>query len=151
MQPMVSPLEAHLGFWLRFVSNHVSESFRRRVEALGVTVSEWVALRTLYEHGGLPPMALVETLGMTKGAVSKLVARLEAGQLVTRESDEHDGRAQRIALSPAGKKLVPRLARAADENDAAFFGHLSARERQQLEQTLIDLVRMHGLRDVPVD
>ncbi|MET0284335.1 MAG: MarR family transcriptional regulator [Polyangiales bacterium] len=148
---MISALESHLGFWLRFVSNHVSESFRRRVEALGVTVSEWVALRTLHERGALPPMALVETLGMTKGAVSKLVARLESARLITRESDPDDGRSQRIALSPGGKKLLPKLARAADENDARFFGHLGARERKQLETTLIELVRKHGLREVPVD
>jgi DNA-binding MarR family transcriptional regulator len=147
----VSELETHLGFWLRFVSNHVSAGFKRRVEELGVTVSEWVALRTLYERGDAAPMALVEMLGMTKGAVSKLVARLEASELITRESDQHDGRAQRIALTTAGRKLVPRLARAADDNDQAFFGHLGEREKKQLMKLMIDLVRTHGLREVPVD
>lgn len=147
----VSELEAHLGFWLRFVSNHVSAGFQRRVEALGVTVSEWVALRTLYERGQLAPMALVEALGMTKGAVSKLVTRLEAAQLITRESDACDGRAQRIALSAAGRKLVPRLARAADDNDEAFFGHLSERDKSQLKKLMVDLVRTHGLREIPVE
>lgn len=148
---MVSELEAHIGFWLRFVSNHVSASFARRVEAHGVTVSEWVALRTLYERGELAPMALVEALGMTKGAVSKLVARLEAAQWLSRASDDQDGRAQRITLTATGRKLVPKLARIADENDAAFFGHLSAREQKQLKQMMIDLVRTHGLRAVPVE
>ena len=40
-----STLEAHVGYWLRFVSNHVSQAFRRKVEARGVSVSEWVAMR----------------------------------------------------------------------------------------------------------
>jgi DNA-binding MarR family transcriptional regulator len=145
-----SDLEDHLGFWMRFVSNQVSASFQRRVEALGVTVSEWVALRVLYERGELAPMSLVEALGMTKGAVSKLVGRLETAQLLRRENDVNDGRSQRIALTAAGRKLVPQLARAADDNDEEFFGHLGKREQKQLKKMLIDLVRTHGWREIPV-
>jgi hypothetical protein len=33
---------------LRFVSNHVSLRFRQLLEAKDVTVTEWVALRTLW-------------------------------------------------------------------------------------------------------
>ena len=36
----VSPLESHLGYWLRVVSNHVSHGFKSKVEAHGVTVAE---------------------------------------------------------------------------------------------------------------
>ena len=32
----ISPLEAHLGFWMRAVSNQVSQGFKRKVEARGV-------------------------------------------------------------------------------------------------------------------
>jgi DNA-binding MarR family transcriptional regulator len=147
----ISKLEDHLGFWLRFVSNQVSGSFQHRLEALGVTVSEWVALRTLYERGEQAPMTLVEALGMTKGAISKLVARLETAELLHRESDADDGRTQRIALTAAGRKLVAQLARAADDNDDEFFGHLGKREQKQLKKMLIDLVRTHGWREIPVD
>ena len=28
----ISDLTAHLGYWLRFVSNHVSQAFARRLE-----------------------------------------------------------------------------------------------------------------------
>ena len=48
----VSDLTAHLGYWLRYVSNHVSHAFARKVEARGVTVAEWVLLRQLLESGG---------------------------------------------------------------------------------------------------
>jgi hypothetical protein len=41
----VSQLEAHLGYWLRAVSNHVSHAFKMKVETHGVTVAEWVVLR----------------------------------------------------------------------------------------------------------
>lgn len=52
----ISHLEDHLGFWMRFVSNHVSLSFKKKVEGLGVGIGEWVILRHLYEKS-LSPQA----------------------------------------------------------------------------------------------
>jgi DNA-binding MarR family transcriptional regulator len=149
--PKVSGLEAHVGFWLRFVSNHVSRRFARLMQANGVTVSEWVALRRLHAAGVTAPTELIDTLGMTKGAISKILARLEAKGLVAREHAEEDRRAQRIALTPSGRQLVPRLAALADANDALFFGHLPRAAREQLVLNMMDIVRIHQLRDVPVD
>ena len=42
-QAGVSALDAHLGYWLRAVSNHVSHAFKTKVERHGVTVAEWVS------------------------------------------------------------------------------------------------------------
>jgi DNA-binding MarR family transcriptional regulator len=147
----VSELEAHLGFWLRFVSNHVSGRLRGLVEDNGVTVSEWVALRALYAPSAATPSALMETLGMTKGAVSKVLDRLERKQLAQRIPDPDDARAQRITLTAAGRSLVPNLARLADENDAHFFGQLSPATRKALMHTLRDIVRSHQLTQVPTE
>lgn len=148
---LVSPLEAHVGYWLRFVSNHVSHAFGRRLEAAGVTVAEWVVLRELLRLGEIAPSGLAEGVGMTRGAISKLLDRLVAKGLVERASEEKDRRFQRVALTQAGRSAVPRLARAADENDAEFFGHLGERERSALLELLQDVVRRHGLKAVPTE
>jgi DNA-binding MarR family transcriptional regulator len=148
--PPVSPLDAHLGFWMRFVSNRVSGEFERAVEARGVSVSEWVALRTLYDQAGSTHAELMGALGMTKGAVSKVVSRLQDKGLVTRAAHAADARAQVLALTRAGRALVPALARDADANDARFFGHLTARQRRELETLLEDMARLHQLEQVPV-
>ncbi len=50
-----SDLTAHLGYWLRYVSNHVSQAFARKVEAHGVTVAEWVLMRQLLDGEALAP------------------------------------------------------------------------------------------------
>jgi DNA-binding MarR family transcriptional regulator len=147
----VSELEAHLGYWLRFVSNHVSHSFRRRVEGRGVTVAEWVVMRELYRLGPVSPSALVDALGMTPGAVSRLLSRVEAKGLASRKTVAEDRRRQTVALTSSGRRLVPGLAALADENDAEFFGGLPDADRQTLHRILKDLVRAHGLKSVPVD
>lgn len=146
-----SPLDAHVGFWLRFVSNHVSYAFRQQVEAHGVTVAEWVVLRQLLSSGATAPSSVAEALGMTRGAISKLVDRLLTKKLVTRTASKEDLRFQTVALTPAGRKLVPTLAALADANDTRFFGHLGDEQRMQLMELMKDIARRHGLKNVPVE
>ena len=147
--PPVSDLETHLGYWLRMVSNAVSQSFARRVEAEGVTVAEWVFLRMLWDIDPVAPSLLAGRMGMTKGAISKLADRLIGKALVERRADPVDGRAQILSLTAAGRALVPRLAALADVNDAAFFGTLSPEDRNDLERLLRKIVSDRKLTDVP--
>lgn len=145
------PLEAHLGYWLRFVSNHVSHAFGRKLAARGVTVAEWVVLRDLLDREPAVPSELAARLGMTRGAISKLVDRLQEKKLATRASSQSDRRYQALTLTPAGRALVPKLGKLADRNDAEFFGHLKPAERAAVETLMRDIVRRHDLRGVPVD
>ena len=147
--PPVSDLEAHLGYWLRMVSNAVSQSFARRVEAESVTVAEWVFLRMLWDIDPVAPSLLAGRMGMTKGAISKLADRLIGKALVERRADLVDGRAQILSLTAAGRALVPRLAALADVNDAAFFGTRSPENRNDLERLLRKIVSDRKLTDVP--
>ena len=133
--PQASQLTDHLGYWLRLVSNHVSHAFAAKVAARGVTVAEWVVLRALYD-GPAAPSRVADALGMTRGAITKLADRLIAKALVVRRASADDGRAQTLTLTAKGAKLVPELAALADENDAAFFGALSASERKSLERLM---------------
>lgn len=147
----VSTLEDHLGYWLRYVSNQVSQAFARKVLERDVTVAEWVMLRMLFEHDALAPSVLAERLGMTRGAISKLGDRLVAKALVTRTADDNDRRYQALAITAAGRALVPGLAALADRNDAEFFGHLSAADRAAIMRIMQDIVRRRGVRTLPVD
>jgi DNA-binding MarR family transcriptional regulator len=144
-----SPLESHLGFWLRFVSNHVSIRFQQLLEEKGVTVTEWVALRTLWSQDETTHAELILALGMTKGAASKVITRLEEKGLAARQLAEGRAREQCLALTAAGKALVPKLAALADANDAHFFGHLPAAERSALTQAMQALVQHHQLKELP--
>ena len=144
-------LTDHLGYWLRYVSNHVSQAFARKVEAHGVTVAEWVLMRQLLDEAALAPSRLAQRMGMTRGAITKLADRLIAKALLVRAADPLDGRAQTLALTPAGRALVPGLATLADANDAEFFAHLVPEDRAALLRILRGIVEMRGLKSVPVD
>ena len=146
----ISELEKHVGYWLRFVSNHVSHGFMQKVEAKGVTVAEWAVMREMLEAGSVNPSQLAERLGMTRGAISKLVERLCSKALVERTTSDGDRRYQSVAFTANGEKLVPMLAQLADENDREFFGHMAGDARADLVELLKDVVHRHGWKDVPV-
>lgn len=144
------PLTAHLGFWLRFVSNHVSGSFRQKLAEHDVSVAEWAALRELFERNGIAPSQLATHLGMTRGGITKTIDKLVASGLAARAAHATDQRGQLLHLTPAGRRLVPKLAKLADQNEHEYFGHLPPETVQQMTSFLRDLVDHHHLRSVPL-
>jgi DNA-binding MarR family transcriptional regulator len=67
------------------VSGHVSGEFARALQARQVSVAEWVALRHIYDHPAITPGELATAIGMTRGAVSKVLDKLQNKQWVTGE------------------------------------------------------------------
>ncbi|MGH6753000.1 MAG: MarR family winged helix-turn-helix transcriptional regulator, partial [Bradyrhizobium sp.] len=92
-------LTSHLGYWLRYVSNHVSHSFARKLASKDVTVAEWAVMRTLFTKGRAAPSTIATAMGMTRGAITKLADRLIAKGLLIRSINPEDGRAQTLALT----------------------------------------------------
>jgi DNA-binding MarR family transcriptional regulator len=151
MSPPVSDITAHLGFWLRTVSNHVSQAFAGKLAAKGVTVAEWVMMRSLYGKDPMPPSRLADEMGMTRGAITKLADRLIGKALIVRTANSEDGRAQTLALTTMGARAVPELAALADQNDAEFFGGLTDPDRETLERLLKQLVEQGRMTAMPTE
>jgi DNA-binding MarR family transcriptional regulator len=149
--PIVADLTSHSGFLLRMVSNAVSQGFARKLAGEGVTVAEWVMLRSIFGGGAIAPSALARRMGMTKGAISKLADRLLDKGLIERIGNPDDGRTHSLSLSAAGADKVPVLAKLADRNDAAFFAVLSGEEQERLRDLLQSLIEKHALSAMPVD
>ncbi len=148
--PSPSDLEAHIGFWIRFVSNQVSSRFEQQLSLQGISVTEWVAMRTLFNANIETHSSLIDALGMTKSATSKVISKLEAKSLVKKEYAQDRLREQSVCLTEKGRQLVPELAAIADENDQYFFGHMHASERESLIKLMQKLVVFHQLRKIPI-
>lgn len=151
-EKQISHLKDHIGFWMRSVSNNVSHTFARRLEETGVTVAEWVILREMFENGDVTsPSVIADLTGLTRGAISKLMTRLLDKDLIARDESRVDRRYQEIKLTMAAKKLVPMLAKIADENDEKFFSVLTCEERQLLKTLLIKLAERHRFDHMPIE
>ncbi|HXT00491.1 MAG TPA: MarR family transcriptional regulator [Elusimicrobiota bacterium] len=143
-------LEYHVGYWLRFVSNHVSGAFQQRLATYDVTAAEWVTLRSIDGLRSCSLSELAERMGSDPSTVSRLVERVLRKGLAVRNHSEEDRRRIQIELTKTGLSLVPRLAQEADANDERYFGHLSRKERKTLSELMQGLVQKHGWKDKPI-
>lgn len=144
-------LESHLGYWLRRVSNAVSGALSRTLQEKQTSVAEWVLLRELYERGQAAPGELAGILGLTRGAVSKIVDKLEAKGWVQTDAKEGDSRFRLLSLTRAGRRSLPVLAEIADRNDAHFFDCLNTAEKSALRKLLVKLADHNSIHDVPTE
>jgi DNA-binding MarR family transcriptional regulator len=144
-----SRLSDHLGYWLRAVSNSVSHAFAAKLAGRGVTVAEWVVLRSLHGRPPTAPSRLADELGMTRGAITKLADRLIAKSLLVRTPSADDGRAQTLELTLKGSAIVPELAALADRNEDEFFRHLEPADRDALERILKETAKHHRITAAP--
>jgi DNA-binding MarR family transcriptional regulator len=139
----VSKLGGHIGFWLRCLSNFVSHSFAEKLSKEEVSVAQWVVLRTLYDHDNITLNKLAELIGLDKSSVSRMIERLVFRELVNR-SEGNDRRSVGLRLTPAARKLVPKLAMLADQNDESFFNSLPAKQRHEFLATIKQLLDANG-------
>jgi len=150
-KPDNATLEAHLGYWLRRVSNHISGAFARALQEKDVSVAEWVVLSQIDVRPGVRPAELAGTLGLTRGAVSKVLDKLEEKKCITRRTLEADNRGLLLSLTQRGRRVLPELREIADGNDRRFFNDLDAKEKATLGQLLRKLAAIHEIRNVPVE
>jgi DNA-binding MarR family transcriptional regulator len=136
---------------MRRVSNRVSGSFARALEERGTSVGEWVLLRLLLEKEEASPAELADAMGMTRGAISKIVEKAETKDWVVSRSDPEDGRALRLRLTRKGLRVVPELARIANRNDERFFGQLSKGQRAELRKLLMKLTDSNEIDGIAVE
>jgi DNA-binding MarR family transcriptional regulator len=138
-----SPLDQHAGYWLRCLSNLVSSTFAEKLAQRDISVAQWVVLRTLYDKRDVTLNEAAKEVGVDKSTLSRMVERLVQKGLMIRAVGS-DRRSIGLTLTPASRKLVPLLARLADENDERFFHNLSAKERSAFLATIKKLLAANG-------
>jgi DNA-binding MarR family transcriptional regulator len=115
------------------------------------SVAEWVLLRELHKRGQAAPGELADVLGLTRGAVSKVVDKLESKSWFQTDAKEGDNRYRVLSLTRAGKRILPILAQVADQNDSAYFDCLDAKEKVAFRELLIKLAEHNRIHDIPAE
>lgn len=120
------------------LAHEVKVAGARELGERGRTPGQFQALRVLARCPGSTQQRLAEDLGVTKGNVSQLLARLETDGLVAREAD---GAAYVLRLTPAGERQLAELEPAHQAFMTAWCAPLSDAELGQLERLLARLRR----------
>ena len=72
------------------------------LQARRTSVAEWVVLCQVQERPGITPGELAEALALTRGAVSKVIGKLEAKNWITGSIKPEDNRVRLFCLTRRG-------------------------------------------------
>ena len=140
-----------LGVVIRVIS--LSRAFvRQATDALApleLELFEYDVLSALRRQGhpyALPATGLARETGLSSGAMTNRIDKLELRGLVTRKADKSDRRAVIVSLTSAGKLAIDDAIQIRLEAADESLQGLSARERSELAK-LLRKVRLTGTDD----
>lgn len=117
------------------------------LEPHGLRYSSYAVLATLRASGPpyrMPPGLLVQTLLLSSGGTSNLLARLEAEGLIARHADPDDGRAVIVELTARGRALTERAMADHAEVERRLVAMLSPREQETVAALLSRMLVANG-------
>ena len=130
----------HPGYEFGMLLRKAYLAFHRRANArmlkLGITADQFVALSVIAQDEGLTQVTLVERTESDPNTVTAILALLERRGLVRRTVHATDRRARCVFLTPAGRRIQARAAKAANELLDALCGSLNSDARRQVEDSL---------------
>jgi len=113
-----------------------------QIEPEGITLQQYNVLRILRGAGlpGLPTLEIVNRMIEQAPGITRLLDRLEAKRLVSRERCPDDRRQVTCRISDKGLALLGRIDAAVDAADEALLHPLTIPEQRQLIR-LLDRIR----------
>jgi len=127
-------IERYLPFRLSVLANRFTRAAARvYAQHFRLTAPEWRTLAVLGRYGPMNANTVVERTAMDKVRVSRSVARLVAGGLITRRVDAADRRRAILELTPQGANTYRQVAPLVLAVEDQILETMSAEERNQLE------------------
>lgn len=139
---MSTGIDSHMSLrlWLRLLTttNLVQTELRRRLRAeFDTTLPRFDFMAQLERHPeGLKMSEISRRLMVTGGNVTGLTDQLEKEGFVARDVDPNDRRAFTVSLTPAGRALFDKMARAHEDWVIELFGALSIDDKAKMHQRL---------------
>jgi MarR family transcriptional regulator, organic hydroperoxide resistance regulator len=106
----------------------------------GITLPFFEFMQIIARRPNCRVQDIAAELSITVGGTSKIVDRLEAAGYCSRHANPSDRRSSILALTPAGKRLLPRITATVDDVLAVRLGsELSGKSLAELVGTLTRL------------
>jgi len=129
--------ETHYLHLLREVLLTYRELLRGLSVETGLSGAQFELMRELaLADGRSTGSALARELGVDRAAVSRLIAGLEGLGLVSRVSDDRDGRRRPVVLTAEGRRLMTAFHAGAHETESALTAALDPHSVEITRQTL---------------
>lgn len=120
---------------LRLSATRLARQLRQESDA-GLTPSQLSAISTLERHGRLTLGTLAEYERVAPPSITKMIAKLEAADLVARTLDANDRRVAWVTLTPTGERHLTQIRQRKNVWLAARLAELSDDERRRISDAL---------------
>jgi DNA-binding MarR family transcriptional regulator len=144
MKPPKDPLEAlyrRPGVLIRRAHQISVSIFLEETGALGITNRQYGILMVLKHHPGINQITVAKLLGLDRSTTGMVLATLERAGLVGRLVEAKDRRRRSLKLTPAGSRMLRRLADPARRARARVLSAFSRGERKQFLRLLEKFAR----------
>ncbi len=98
-------LDNQLCFPLYACAKEIVRQYRKPLEEIGLTYTQYVVMMVLWEHGGMTEGELGKMVQLDSGTLAPLLKRLEKQGLVSRVRPEENERKLFISLTEEGEAL----------------------------------------------
>lgn len=103
-------LENQLCFPLYACAKEVVRQYRKPLEELGLTYTQYIVMMVLWEHGGMTEGELGKYVHLDSGTLAPLLKRLEKQGLISRVRLAGNERKLFLSLTEEGEKLKDKAA-----------------------------------------
>jgi DNA-binding MarR family transcriptional regulator len=124
---------------IRLMVRRFSLAERADIQCCGMTVAQAATLEALAE-GGLRLGELGTRLGIAPSTLTRNLKRLEQRGYVLRRRDSSDGRAQRVALTAAGRQAAAGVVEQERQFARSVLAHLPHETAEHTLEVLGDLL-----------
>jgi DNA-binding MarR family transcriptional regulator len=132
-------------FLLAALGAYAAGRFTERIAALDLTPPQTGLLRIVAANPGQSQQALAGRLGTPPSRLVALIDSLADRRLLERRRNPDDRRLHALYVTPAGERLLHRVAQVGQAHDDAIFGSLTTDERGTLRALLARVADAHGL------
>jgi MarR family multiple antibiotic resistance transcriptional regulator len=129
-------VEDSVGFLVASLRTRIFKAVDVEMAKLGFTSAQWPILR-LVATGATPTAAdLCRQLNYDTGSMTRMLTRLERKGVIARRASAEDRRVVRLQITPAGRKLYPKLREVVMRVLNHLTAGLTAEEIHQLSDQL---------------
>lgn len=138
------PAETALASELRTTVMRLARQLRRQRADSSLTLNQLSVLGSLVRHGPMTPGELAVHERVQPPSITRVIAKLEAADLLTRTDHPTDGRQVLVAVSPTGMTMIREDRRRRDEWLAKRMHALSPEDLSVLHEAARVLDQLAG-------
>jgi MarR family transcriptional regulator for hemolysin len=125
-----------IGLQLARTSKSVGRAFNDALGEAGGSLPVWLILTTLRGDAHASQHELARAIGIEGPTLTRHLDRMEADRLIRRRPHPSDRRKIQVEATAAGRQLVRRLRRVAEETERATLAGIPARDLAALRRVL---------------